>query len=87
MINPRSAAAIIVAGGLGAIAGAIAASRLPSDKFAWTGFVLLPFFMVLELYLRHSAGLFGGDRNVARLALAGAVVAGFYGAWFAFRPV
>jgi len=85
MINLRNGAVIVIAAGLGAIAGAIAASKLPSDKFAWTGFALLPLFMLLEFYLKHLAGLFGGDRNVARLALAGAVVAGFYVAWFALR--
>jgi len=85
VLSLRSALAIVAAAAVGAVAGAIAASKLPSDRFAWTGFALLPLFMLLEFYLKHFAKLFGGDRNTARVALAGAVVAGFYGAWFAFR--
>jgi uncharacterized membrane protein YfcA len=85
-INLRSGAAIVVAAASGAVAGALAGTRLPSDKFAWTGFALVPFFVVLELLLKHFAALFEGDRSVARLMLAGAIVAGFYGAWFGVRP-
>jgi len=85
-VNLHSGAAIVVAAALGAVAGALAGTRLPSDKFAWTGFALVPFFVVLELLLKYIAGFFGGDRSVARLMLAGAIVAGFYGAWFGVRP-
>ena len=86
-INLRSSAAIVVAAALGAVAGAIAASKLPSDKFAWTGFALVPLFLLLEVFLKHFVALFGGDRNAARFTLAGALVAGFYGAWFGVRSL
>jgi uncharacterized membrane protein YfcA len=84
-VNLRSGAAIVVAAALGAMAGALAAAKLPSDRFAWTGFALLPLFILLELLLKHLAQLFEGDRNAARLMLAGAIVVGFYGAWFGVR--
>ena len=87
MINLRSAIAIVAAAALGAVAGAMAATMLPSNKFAWTGFVLVPLFLLLEVLLKHLAALFGGDRNVARLMLAAALVAGFYGAWFGIRSL
>ena len=86
-INLRSAAASVVAAAVGAVAGAMAASKLPSDKFAWTGFALLPLFLLLEVFLKHFVALFGGDRNAARITLAGALVAGFYGAWFGVRSL
>jgi uncharacterized membrane protein YfcA len=87
VINFASGMAIVAAAALGAVAGAIAATQLPSNKFAWTGFVLVPLFLLLEALLRHLGALFGGDRNVARLMLAGAIVAGFYGAWFGIRSL
>jgi hypothetical protein len=65
----------------------MAASKLPGEKFAWTGFVLLPLFLLLELFLKHLAVLFGGDRNAARFTLASALAAGFYGAWFGVRSL
>src|SRR6266567_683645 len=83
--NWRSGAATVVAAALGAVAGALAAAKLPSDKFAWTGFFMVPLFFLLEVFLKHFVSLFGGDRNAARFALAGALVAGFYSAWFGVR--
>jgi uncharacterized membrane protein YfcA len=82
-----SAIATVVAAALGAVAGGIAASTLPSDKFAWTGFALVPLFLLLEVFLKYFAALFGGDRNTARITLAGALVAGFYAAWFGVRSM
>jgi|SRR6516162_6292740 len=84
-INLRSAAVAVIAAALGAIAGGMAAWKLPSDKFAWTGFALAPLFVLLELLLKQLAIVFGGDRNAARLTLAGALVVGFYAAWFGVR--
>jgi hypothetical protein len=81
----RRAGVIVIAAAVGAVAGAIAAVKLPADKFAWTGFALLPLFLLLESALERLLPLFGGDRNAARLSLAGALVVGFYGAWFAVR--
>jgi hypothetical protein len=63
----------------------MAASKLPPDKFIWTGFVLVPFFVLLEVFSKHLFALFGGNMNAARLSLAGALVAGFYATWFAVR--
>lgn len=76
---------IIVAAALGAVAGALAAAKLPSEKFAWTGFFLLPLFLLLEVGLKHLVALFGGDRNAVRFTIAAALVVGFYGAWFGVR--
>src|SRR2546425_5298534 len=84
-INLRSATVTVVAAALGAIAGGMAASRLPSDKFIWTGFVLAPLLVLLEVFFKHFVALFGGNANAARFTLAGAVVLGFYGTWFAVR--
>jgi uncharacterized membrane protein YfcA len=84
-INWRSGAATVVAAALGAVAGAMTAAKLPSDKFAWTGFAMLPLFLLLEVFLTRLVSLFDGDRNAARFTLAGALVAGFYGAWFGAR--
>lgn len=81
----RRGGVILGAAALGALAGAIAALKLPADKFAWTGFALLPLFLLLESSLNRLLPLFGGDRNAARFSLAGAIVIGFYGAWFAVR--
>jgi hypothetical protein len=63
----------------------MAAAKLPGDKFAWTGFALVPLFVLLEFLLGRLALLFEGDRNTARVMLAGAIVVGFYGAWFGVR--
>lgn len=84
-INVRSAAAAVVAGALGAVAGGIAAVELPGDKFIWTGFVLLPFLALLEIFFKRLVGLFGGDANATRVTLAGALVIAFYATWFAVR--
>ena len=84
-ISLRSAAAAAVAAALGAIAGGMAASKLPSDKFIWTGFVLAPLLVLLEVFFKHFVALFGGNANAARFTLAGAIVLGFYGTWFAVR--
>jgi uncharacterized membrane protein YfcA len=84
-INLRSAAATVVAGILGAIAGAIAATRIPGDKFAWTGFALVPLLALLELLLRYLVRLFAGDVQATRFTLAGAIVVAFYASWFSLR--
>ena len=83
----QRAAVIVVAAVLGAVAGAMAASKLPGEKFAWTGFVLLPLFVLLEASLSRFAALFGRDRNATRFTLAGAIVVAFYGAWFGVRSL
>ena len=62
-INLRSAAVAVIAAALGAIAGGMAAWKLPSDKFAWTGFALAPLRVLLELLLKQLAIVFGGDRS------------------------
>ena len=46
---------------------------------------LVPLFVLLETLLKHGVAPFGGDSNKARLSLAGAIVVGFYAAWFALR--
>jgi MFS-type transporter involved in bile tolerance (Atg22 family) len=84
-ITLRSAVATIVAAALGAIAGGMAASKLPSDKFIWTGFVLAPLLVLLELFFKHFVALFGGNANATRFTLVGAIVLGFYGTWFLLR--
>jgi len=86
-INLRSAAATVVAAALGAIAGGLAASKLPDDKFIWTGFVLAPLLVLLEVFFKRLVALFDGNANAARLMLAGAIVAGFYVTWFAVRSL
>ena len=84
-INLRSAAATAVAAALGAVAGGLAASKLPSDKFAWTGFALVPLFVLIELALKRVAVLFAGNAQAARFTLVSAIVVAFYAAWFAVR--
>jgi len=84
-INLRSAAATVVAGILGAIAGAIAAMRIPSDKFAWTGFALVPLLALLEILFKYLVVLFAGNAQAARFTLAGAIVVAFYASWFSLR--
>ena len=86
-INLRSGSAMVGAAALGAVSGAIAASTLSSAQFAWTGFFLVPLFLLLEILLKHLVATFGGQRDVARLTLAAAIVAGFYGAWFGLRSL
>ena len=82
-INMRSIVATVAAMALGAIAGGIAASKLPSDKFIWTGFALVPLFALLEVCLKRIAALFGGTAHAVRFTLDGALVTGFHGACFA----
>jgi uncharacterized membrane protein YfcA len=84
-INLRSAAATVVAGVLGAIAGAIAATRIPSDKFAWTGFALVPLLILLELLFKPLVVLFAGNAQATRFTLAAAIVVAFYASWFSLR--
>jgi hypothetical protein len=81
-IRLRGAVAMVIAAAAGALAATMAVSRLPADKFMWTGFVLLPFFVLVEVFLRPLAGLFGGNPMLTRMMLVSAIVAGFYGAWF-----
>ena len=80
----KQAGAAAVAALLGAAVGGAIALRLPDLGFKWTGFVMLPFFVLLENSLTPFLPLFGGDRNRARLTLAGSFVAGFYAAWLGF---
>jgi uncharacterized membrane protein YfcA len=84
-INLRSTAAAAVAAALGAFAGGMAASKIPADRFIWTGFALVPLLVLLEVFLNRFAVLFDGNSNAARFTLAGAIVAGFYVTWFAVR--
>lgn len=84
-INLRSAAATVVAAALGAVAGGLMASKLPTDKFAWTGFALLPLLALVEVLLKRLAVLFDGNVQAARFTLAGAIVVAFYATWFAVR--
>ena len=77
--------AIVIAGVLGAVAGGVAASLLPAGQFAWSGFALMPLFILLESLLKHASPAFGDDANVTRVWLAGAVLVCFYAAWFALR--
>jgi hypothetical protein len=79
------AVAMVIAAIAGALAGAMAVSRLPADKFMWTGFVLVPLFVLVEVFVRPLAGLFGGSPTLTRMMLVSAIVAGFYGAWFLLR--
>jgi len=74
-----------VAALLGAAVGGAIALRLPALGFEWTGFVMLPFFVLMETSMGPFLPLFGGDRNRARFSLAGSFVAGFYAAWLGFR--
>ncbi|MBI4911943.1 MAG: hypothetical protein HY823_04330 [Acidobacteria bacterium] len=76
--------ATVIAGASGAALGWILATRFPTVDFAYTGFLMAPFFILLEAGLPPFIPLFG-DRNTARLSLAGAFVAGFYAAWFGLR--
>ena len=85
--NLRRTGATVIAAALGAVAGGIAAATLPAEKFAWTGFALVPAFVLLEVLLKHFVALFKGDLNAARIMLASALVAGFYAAWFAARSL
>lgn len=84
-MNWRSGAATVVAAALGAVAGGLTASRLPGDKFAWTGLALLPLLVLLEVSLKRLVALFDGNAQAARLTLAGAIVVAFYATWFAVR--
>jgi uncharacterized membrane protein YfcA len=84
-INLRSAAATVVAAAVGAVAGGLMASKLPTDKFAWTGFALVPLLVLLEACLKRLVGLFDGNAQAARFTLAGAIVLAFYTTWFAVR--
>ena len=77
--------AIVVAAALGAAAGALAVSMLSAEKFAWSGIALVPLFIVLEALLKHVVFLFGNDPSATRVSLAGAIVVGFYAAWFALQ--
>jgi len=61
------------------------ASKLPTDKFAWTGFALLPLLALVEVLLKRLAVLFDGNVQAARFTLAGAIVVAFYATWFAVR--
>jgi hypothetical protein len=81
----RSAGIVIVVVALGGIAGAVAGRLLPPEAFRYTGFILAPLFLLLEALLGRLAGSFGGDRNITRLVLAGALVGGFYAAWLYVR--
>jgi hypothetical protein len=83
--NRRSAIATAIAAFLGSLAGGVAASTIPPDKFSWTGLALVPFFLLLEAYFKYLVTLFGGNSNATRVTLAGAVVLGFYATWFATR--
>jgi len=84
-MTPRSVGIAIVVVAFGGIAGAIAGKLLPPEAFRYTGFCLAPLFLLLEVLLGRLAGSFGGDRNITRLVLAGALVGGFYAAWLYVR--
>lgn len=87
VINWRSAAATVGAAALGAIAGGIAASKLPGDKFMWTGIALVPLLALLEVFFKQLVVLFRGNASAARSTLAVAIVAGFYATWFSVRSM
>jgi len=72
----------MIAAAAGAATAVMVASRLPPDKFIWTGLVLAPFFVLVEAFIDALSSLFDGNAAVTRMMLASAIVAGFYGAWF-----
>jgi hypothetical protein len=81
----RRSVAIVVAGALGAASGALAASLLPADQFAWLGLALLPLFLLLESLLKYVLFAFNDDPGAARMWLAGAILVCFYAAWSLLR--
>src|SRR5437773_12159223 len=81
-VNWRSGAATVVAAALGAVAGAIAAAKLASDRFAWTGFFMVALFALLEVSLMHIVSLFVADEYAAGFVLSGPLVLVLFSAWF-----
>ena len=84
-MTSRSVGIAIVVVAFGGIVGAVAGRLLPPDAFRYTGFILAPLFLLLEALIGRVVGSFGGDRNTARLVLAGGLVGGFYAAWLYVR--
>ena len=81
----RKVLAIVVAGALGAVAGGLAVSLLPAEKFAWSGLALLPLFVLIESLLKYVVSAFNDDPNKARMWLAGAIFVCFYASWWLLR--
>jgi len=76
---------IVVAGVLGLGSGALMARVAPSDKFSLAGLVIAPLWLLLEFYLEGVVSVLGVRSKSMRLFATIAVLAGFYGEWFALR--
>ena len=79
-------ALVVVAGLLGLVSGALMAHIAPSDKFSLAGLAVAPLWVLLEFYFEGVVSVLRVRSKRMRLFTAVAVLAGFYGAWFAFRP-
>ena len=77
---------VVVAAVLGLSSGALMAHIAPNDKFSLVGLAVAPLWLLLEVYFEGVVGALGAWSKGMRLLASIAVLAGFYGAWFAFRP-
>ena len=70
---------------LGASCGMLMAWIAPSDEFSWLGLALIPLWLLLEIFFESAVAVLGFRARAVRIASAGALLAGFYAAWFALR--
>ena len=79
--------AATISASLGVGAGVLMAHVAPGDKFSWAGLAAAPLWLAIEIAFEFWAALFGSYSRMARASVTGAVLLGFYAAWFLVRPL
>jgi hypothetical protein len=79
-------AAIALAGLLGLGSGAAMARIAPQNKFSWVGLAIVPLWFLLEVFFEGVVAVLVAHAKTARIVSTITIVAGFYTAWFLFRP-
>ena len=79
-------ALVVLASIFGFGSGALVSHVAPSDKFSLVGLAVAPLWFLVELYFESVIGVLGVRSKSLRAFTTAAVLAGFYGAWFAFHP-
>ena len=77
---------VVLASIFGLGAGALVAHIAPSNKFSLVGLAFAPVWLLLEVYFEGVVGVLGVGSKSLRLLATIVVLAGFYCAWFAYRP-
>jgi hypothetical protein len=81
-----ASSAALVAGILGASAGALMARIAPVEEYLWLGLAMAPLWFVLEIFFQSYVEAIGYSSRISRILASVTLLSGFYGSWILLRP-